>query len=258
MKEQSQLIQQEIRTEKLTRNGSEQATQYRAMVARCNYLSQDRSDIQFAVKELCRSMSRPTVEDWTKLKHLAKYLKNKTRYRTVYKYQRAVNDVVVYTDTDYAGCHKTRKSTSGEVLQLGRHVIKTWSSTQNVISLSSGEAEYYGLVKGAAQAIGLQSVLQDIGIQVNVIVRTDASAAKGIATRRGMGKIRHIEVQQLWVQDKVAKGQIKVEKISTTANPADNLTKYLSNEDIAKHMWHVNGSIVDSRHELMPKVAQGI
>jgi hypothetical protein len=235
---------------------SEQATQYRAMTARCNYLSQDRSDIQYAVKELCRSMSKPTVEDWAKLKHLAKYLKDKTRYRTVYRYQGPVNKVTVYTDTDYAGCHKTRKSTSGGVLQIGKHVIKTWSTTQSVISLSSGEAEYYGLVKGAAQAIGLQSILKDIGIQVNVTVRTDASAAKGIAMRRGMGKVRHIEVQQLWVQDKVATGQIVVEKISTTANPADNLTKYLSNEDIAKHMWHVNGKIVDSRHELTPQVAQ--
>jgi hypothetical protein len=98
---------------------SEQATQYRAMTARCNYLSQDRSDIQYAVKELCRSMSRPTVEDWVKLKHLAKYLKDKTRYRTVYRYQGPVNKVTVYTDTDYAGCHKTRKSTSGGILQVG-------------------------------------------------------------------------------------------------------------------------------------------
>ena len=50
------------------------ATTYRALVARGNYLSQDRSDIQFAVKELCRSMSNPTEGDWTALKRLGRYL----------------------------------------------------------------------------------------------------------------------------------------------------------------------------------------
>ena len=59
----------------------------------------------------------------------------------------------MWTDTDYAGCAKTRKSTSGGVIMIGGHMIKSWSSTQNVIALSSGEAEYYGLVKGAAQGL---------------------------------------------------------------------------------------------------------
>ena len=56
-----------------------EATMYRAIVARANYLSQDRSDIQYAVKELSRSMSSPTVSDWNALKRLGRYLLNKER-----------------------------------------------------------------------------------------------------------------------------------------------------------------------------------
>ena len=80
-------------------------------------------------------------------------------------------------------------------------------------------------------------MFKEAGIRVDVIVKTDASAAKGIATRRGMGKVRQIEVSQLWVQEKVANGEIKIMKISTEDNLADHLTKYQDITGIGKHMF---------------------
>ena len=71
---------------------------------------------------------------------------------------------------------------------FGSHMIKTWSSTQNVIALSSGEAEYYGLVKAGAQSLGSKGMLKEMGVDAGIKLRTDASAAKGIATRRGWEK----------------------------------------------------------------------
>ena len=70
--------------------------------------------------------------------------------------------VEVYSDTDWAGCQKTRKSTSGGGLVLGSHLIKSWSSTQNLVSLSSGEAEFYGVVKAAGMGLGYQALLRDL------------------------------------------------------------------------------------------------
>ena len=102
--------------------------------------------------------------------------------------------VCLYTDTDFAGCARTRKSTSGGIIMFGRHVLKSWSTTQYVVALSSGEAEYYGLVKGGAQAIGFRNMVEELGIKIGIWLKPDASAAKGIATRRGMGKVHHIEV----------------------------------------------------------------
>ena len=102
-----------------------EATIYRANVARANYLSQDRSDIQFSVKELCRKMSAPTKSDWQKLKRLARYLKDKTRSRTLFQYQTQPDSIEVSTDTDYAGCERTRRSTSGGVAMYGFHLLKT-------------------------------------------------------------------------------------------------------------------------------------
>ena len=71
-----------------------------------------------------------------------------------------------------------------------------------------------------------------------------------------MGKIRHIEVNQLWVQDKVANGKLKVIMIGTEENIADHITKYLSREGIETHMRWTNQWIEGGRHELMPAVAK--
>jgi hypothetical protein len=62
---------------------------------------------------------------------------------------------------------------------IGTHCIKTWSKTQDTIALSSGEAEYYGIVRGASQGIGVRNMLKDLGINMKIKIKTDASAAKG-------------------------------------------------------------------------------
>ena len=63
-------------------------------------------------------------------------------------YQNQWKSIEIWVDTDYAGCKKTRKSSTGGVAMMGNHAIKTWSNTQAVIALSSGEAAYCGIVKG--------------------------------------------------------------------------------------------------------------
>ena len=116
----------------------EEVTKYRAMTARANYLAQDRSDIQFSVKELCRKASDPRSGDWKALKRLGRYLTHRTRSVIAFPYQKSYDKIVVSVDTDYAGCKRTRRSTSGGVAQLGEHLIKTWSITQAVIALLWG------------------------------------------------------------------------------------------------------------------------
>ena len=73
------------------------------------------------------------------------------------------------------------------------HVLKTWSSTQPSVSFSSGEAEYYGVVKAMGATIGQQALLEDLGIKIGARVWTDSSAAIGVANRSGLGKIRLLE-----------------------------------------------------------------
>jgi hypothetical protein len=234
----------------------EDASLYRAIVARANYLAQDRADIGFAVKELCRCMSKPCKSDWEALKRLGRYLIDKTRAISKFQYQSMSESIEITVDTDHAGCLETRKSTNGGVAMLGQHCIKTWSTNQQVIALSSGEAEFYGIVKGASVALGISAMLDDLGIKVQVVIATDSSAAKGIGSRRGLGKVRHIELSELWVQDQVSKGRITLLKISGTDNFSDSLTKHSTSDRISQTMASVNQAIVQGRHTLMPCVAK--
>ena len=142
----------------------------------------------------------------------------------------------VFVDTDFGGCRVTRHSTSGGVAMRGMHPIKHWSITQPTIALSCGEAELEGICRGAANALGLQSLANDLGIRLDVEILTDATAAIGICRRPGLGKIRHLHVADLWVQDRLRKKDFTLTKVLGSENPADLLTKHVSRELMVRHM----------------------
>ena len=207
-----------------------QHTTFRGTSARGNYLAAGRPDCQFAAKEVCRWMSAPSKLSMEQLKRMVRYLNGRRRLVFCYPFQEAER-LECYSDTDWSGCVRTRKSTSGGCLMLGRHVLKTWSSTQPTVSLSSGEAEYYGVVRAAGLALGQQSLLRDLGHDLPVRVWTDSSAAIGISSRQGLGKLRHIATHTLWVQQAVRTRAMELRKVRGDVNPADLFTKHLSSRD---------------------------
>ena len=214
-----------------------EATEYRADAARGNFLGIDRPDIQFAAKEISRSMSDPRHGDREKIVRLAKYLNSPMtkRRRQMFRWTEWDNEIKVYTDSDWAGCRATRKSTSGGALQVAGLTVKTWSVNQKNIALSSGEAELYAANRGAAEAIGLKSIGHDFLDTLYIVLHVDANAAIGIASRRGLGKIRHIETQELWLQEHVRSGNIILVKVPGSENPADLMTKHLATAVMEKH-----------------------
>ena len=110
---------------------------------------------------------------------------------------------------------------------IGDHCIKAWSVNQTVIALSSGEAEFYALTRATALAMGARSLLEDLGVKLKIRVLTDATTGKAIASRRGLGKVRHIATHELWIQEKVMRGDIELIKIKNVFNTADLFTKHL-------------------------------
>ena len=232
-----------------------QATKFRQLIARCNFLCQDRSDIQYACKEAARGMATPRKSDWDKMIRIVKYLKGKPRYVIMFKPQRDVYCINGYGDSDFAAEIETRKSTSGGMICLGDHLVKSWSSTQSVIALSTGEAELYALNKAAAQALGLQSLLADMGINLSVRLHTDATTGRAIATRRGLGKVRHIAVNELWLQEQVEKEAVTIFKIKNKFNLADLLTKYLTRDEIEHIIDYMQHSFMTGRSQAAPSLS---
>ena len=106
--------------------------------------------------------------------------------------------------------------------------------------------------------MGISRLMEDLGVECveRVTLLSDASAAMGIASRRGSGKVRHIEVNQLWLQDKVMKGEVEISKVSTGNNLADALMKHVEGDILGKHMRGLGVQISSGRHSLMPEVAE--
>ena len=231
-----------------------EATTFRALSARANFLAQDRPDLAFSCKELCRHFSCPTTASLEKLRRLVLYLIRVPRLIYAFKWQQPQDRVTIFADTDFAGCNVTRRSTSGGCVMLGSHLVKHYASTQTTISLSSGEAELHGIAKAASHAIGVKSLLADLGYKVSIDLYSDAIAAIGIARRRGVGRIRHLDTTDLWIQEKVKSGEINLIKILGTENPADLFTKYLPRPEMLKHMSKLSVEQAEGRALAAPKL----
>ena len=205
----------------------EEATIYRSVCMRIGYLAQDRPDIMYASKEMARMMKKPTTASWEAAKRCARFLLGKPRLVQSMEMQPPTNAVTIKFDSDHAGCSLTRRSTTGMAVMHGKHLLRASSSTQAVIALSSGESEFYAIVKGVATAIGMQNAAKDLGIKVAIAVETDSVAARGMALRLGAGKIRHIDTQWLWVQRIFHERKCSIKKIPGSDNEADLMTKHL-------------------------------
>ena len=172
-----------------------------------------------------------------------------------FPWQHPVDMVTVYTDSDWAGCPKTARSTSGGIVMLGNHVIKTYSKQQRTVALSSAEAELYAMVAASAEGLALIAYGNDLGIKLEGEVYTDSSAALGISQRAGIGKVRHLRTQGLWVQECRVTGRLAYHKVLGSKNPADVLTKHVPRELLDRHLETLGGKIIGGRAETAPTIS---
>lgn len=209
---------------------------YASCVGSSIYLSQDRADLKFSVKELARRLHAPRRCDFQNLKVFARYLVGTKNYGHVSKLVDGLDPrdplpLHAYTDSDWAGCAETRKSSSGEVIVLAGTVVETNSTTQaGVPATSSGEAEVRALTHCAQTCVYVKNLAQeDFGLKIDVPrVWCDSSAALQAAKRIGLGKMRHIAVGHMYIQELVRTKQVIIGKIDGKQNPANTLTKHLA------------------------------
>ena len=93
------------------------------------------------------------------------------------------------TDANWAGELEGLRSTSCGWIYLGDHLLETYSSTQQIVALSTAESECISITKGAAHALEVRSAMVVFGMTFNVVCETDASAGRAMATIRGAGRV---------------------------------------------------------------------
>ena len=136
--------------------------------------------------------------------------------------------------------------------------MKHWSSTQSSIALSSGEVEFAGVIRGAGQGLGYQALLKDLGVALPLRVWTDSSAAIGICSRQGLGKLRHLDTHTLWIQQAVRTGRVDLRKVPGEQNPADLLTKHSNSRQRLEELVKLFGcKYLGGRAASAPQVRKG-
>ena len=138
------------------------------------------------------------------------------------------------SDANHAGCLRTRVSIGCSVLMHGAHMIRFLTGTQEDPALSSGESEWYGLVRCATATVGFRNMAADFGLTLQARLTGDATAAAGIANRRGAGKLRHVETKTLWFQRMVTNKKILLKREPGTELAADIGTKHVDSHTLWK------------------------
>ena len=117
----------------------------------------------------------------------------------------------------------------------GSSVLKSYSKTQGTIAQSSAESELFAVVKSACEAIGTVSLADDFGITLRVRLHVDAAAALGILERQEVGRVRHLDIGVLGLQEQQLRRVVELTKVLGTSNPADLMTKHLAQESLNQH-----------------------
>ena len=159
------------------------------------------------------------------LKRVVRFLEGSPRCLFVYGRQAEQQVVDVFSDSDWAGCAKTRRTSSSYVMP-GGHLILSSATTRNAVATGRAEAELYGLTKSASRALGAVSMAADMATVVKPCVRVDATASKAIASRRGVGRVRHFHAHVLWAQEAVSRREPTIAKVPGCERPADLVSKH--------------------------------
>ena len=131
-------------------------------------------------------------------------------------------------------------------------MVQHWSRTQQVVSLSSAEAELHALTKCAAEGMAAVNMMKECYVPIPLKLLTDSSAARGIIKRNGVGKVKHLEVKCLWIQEREERGDLCCVKIPRLQNSSDLLTHHYTENEGKLHLTSMGMIIRSGRQEPSP------
>ena len=228
----------------------DQHTPFRSMSMRANYLAEYRSDVKFSCTQIARLMSEPCEAGWLKVKRLGRYLRGVPRLVQRMERQSSPKRFLALSDSHHAGCLRTRRSTTCNILMHGNHFLKMICSTQTPFALSSDESAWCALTHAACAVIGMKNLSRDFGRNLEAHLMGDASAASGIGARRGVGKIRHLETRTLWLEKHITEKEIIRQRKKGSETPGDLGSKYHDQKTLWKHVTASGFEPRDGRSEV--------
>ena len=132
----------------------------------------------------------------------------------------------------------------------GSCLVAHWSRTQVSVALSSAEAELNAAVQAACEAVGMKQLCGHLGMPVTIKMFGDSSAMKWTMSRKGSGKVKHLETRQLWLREHIASGNVVLLKVHRDLNPADALSHFWCKADGIKHFSKMSLQATSQRSSL--------
>ena len=201
---------------------------YRSMIGSLLYLCASRPDIMFSVGMCARYQSAPKESHYTAVKRIFRYLVHTPSFGLWFPKGSSFS-LTGYSDADYAGDKKDRKSTSGACQFLGRSLVCWSSKKQNCVALSTTEAEYISAASCCAQLLWMRQTLKDFGIIYDKVplLCDNQSAIKIAHNPVQHAKTKHIEIRHHFIREHVERGDIELLYVGTKDQLADIFTKAL-------------------------------
>ncbi|XP_052724118.1 secreted RxLR effector protein 161-like [Vigna angularis] len=199
-----------------------------------------RPDISFAVGMLGRYQSNPGMDHWKAAKKVLRYLQGTKNHMFTYKRSNHL-EVIGYTDSDFAGCIYTRKSTYGYLYLLARGAISWKSAKQSVIATSTMEAEFVACFEVTIQANWLRNFISGLGTVDSIAkplkIYCDNSATVFFSKNDKYSKgAKHMELKYFVVKEEIQNHKVSIEHISTDFMISDPLTKGLPPKLFVDHV----------------------
>ncbi|CAL2259186.1 unnamed protein product [Prunus armeniaca] len=193
------------------------------------HLNLTRPDISFAVNKLSQFMHQPSESHWQALKRLLRYFKG-TLYFGLHLSRCSSHHLYAFSDADWAGNRDDCKSTTVYVVYLGGNLISWSSCKQCFVARSSTEAEYHTITTTTAEIVGIQFLLRELGISLPAppLISLDNIGATFYCANPVLhSRMKYIDIDFQFVQDRVNSGLLQVSHVSTVDQLADALTKPL-------------------------------
>jgi hypothetical protein len=186
-----------------------------------------RPDLSYAVSMVSRYMANPGKEHWKAVQWIFRYLKGTADL--CLHFGRNSSGVLGYVDSDHGKDVDHRRSITGYVFTLDGCAISWRAHLQPTVALSTTEAEYMAVSEAVKEAVWLKGFFGELSenLKVEEIFCDNQGAVLLSKDRMFHDRTKHIDIRHHYIREVVAKGDLKVVKISTNDNAADMLTKPL-------------------------------
>jgi len=202
---------------------------YRRIVGRLLYLTNTRPNIKFSVHLLSQFMQSLNTHHHKAINQILRYIKGSPT-RGIFFPSKSNMQLQAFSDSDWASCNLTRRSTTGYCIYIGASLISWKTKKQSTVSRSSSEAEYRALATTVYELQWLTYILQDLQISIDKTANLfcDNEAARHIASNLVFHeRTKHIDIHCHVVRERLQAGLFHLLPIQSTQQPADIFTKPL-------------------------------